>query len=203
MKVVIASHNRGKLAEISQILASSGIELAGLDDFDPYPEPEETGNTFLDNAMIKAAAASEATGCPALADDSGLEVDALGGAPGVRSARYGGDGLSDAGRYTKLLEELAGVPEGKRTARFRCVMVLYPAPGSESDALVTEGVLEGRIALEPSGDNGFGYDPVFFVPGSGRTAAQMEPAEKNAISHRYRALVEMRAILERGGEALE
>jgi len=203
MKVVIASHNRGKIAEIAGILASSGLELAGLDGFEPYPEPEETGGTFLENAMIKAAAARGATGLPALADDSGLEVDALGGAPGVRSARYGGDGLSDAGRYTKLLEELAGVPAEKRTARFRCVMVLMPAPGSESDALVTEGVLEGRIADEPAGENGFGYDPVFYVPAAGKTAAQMEPAEKNAISHRYRALAEMRAMLERGGESLE
>ena len=203
MKIVVASHNRGKIAEIAEILASSGLELAGPDEFEPYPEPEETGGTFLENAMIKAAAAYEATGLPALADDSGLEVDALGGAPGVRSARYGGDGLSDEGRYTRLLEELAGVPEKERSARFRCVMVLYPAPGAAGEALVTEGALEGRIAEEPAGENGFGYDPVFYVPTAGKTAAEMEPAEKNAISHRYRALVEMKAMIERGGDSLE
>ena len=203
MRVVVASHNAGKIAEISGILSGSGIELAGLDDFPAYPEPEENGATFLENAMIKARAAHEATGLPALADDSGIEVDALGGAPGIRSARYGGERLDDAGRYTKLLSELAGKPGEERTARFRCVMVLYPAPDTEGDALVTEGILEGRIALEPAGENGFGYDPVFFVPGAGKTAAEMDRAEKNSISHRYRALVEMKAMLERGGESLK
>ena len=104
---------------------------------------------------------------------------------------------------TKLLSELAGKPDKERTARFRCVMVLYPAPGSDSDALVAEGILEGHIAFEPAGENGFGYDPVFFVPGAGKTAAEMDRAEKNSISHRYRALVEMKAMLERGGETFE
>jgi XTP/dITP diphosphohydrolase len=203
MKIVVASHNAGKIAEISSIMSGSGIELAGLDDFAPYPEPAEDGETFLDNAMIKAAAAHEATGLPALADDSGLIVDALGGRPGVRSARYGGEGLKDGERGMKLLEELEGIPDGERTARFICVMVLYPAPGTDGEALVTEGILEGRIAREPAGENGFGYDPVFFVPEAGRTAAEMEPQEKNRISHRYRALVEMKAMLDRGGDPLE
>lgn len=203
MKIVVASHNAGKIAEISGILSGSGIELAGLDDFPAYPEPEETGDTFLENAMIKATAAHEATGLPALADDSGIEVDALGGAPGIRSARYGGEGLDDAGRYTKLLSALAGKPDEERAARFRCVMVLFPAPGPDGGALVTEGILEGRIALEPSGENGFGYDPVFYVPAAGKTAAEMDRAEKNSISHRYRALVEMKAMLDRGGQPLE
>ena len=203
MRIVVASHNAGKVAEISGILSGSGIELAGLSDFPPYSEPEENGETFLKNAMIKARAAHEATGLPALADDSGIEVDALGGAPGIHSARYGGEGLADGARFMKLLEELAGTPDEERTARFRCIMVIYPAPGSDGDALVAEGVLEGRIAREPAGENGFGYDPVFYVPGAGKTAAEMEPAEKNRVSHRYRALVEMRAMLERGGESLE
>ena len=203
MRIVVASHNAGKVAEISGILSGSGIELAGLGDFPPYSEPEENGKTFLENAMIKARAAHEATGLPALADDSGIEVDALGGAPGIHSARYGGEGLADGARFMKLLEELAGTPDEERTARFRCIMVIYPAPGSDGDALVAEGVLEGRIAREPAGENGFGYDPVFYVPGAGKTAAEMEPTEKNRVSHRYRALVEMRAMLERGGESLE
>ena len=203
MRIVVASHNAGKIAEISSILSGSGIELAGLDELAPYPEPEENGKTFLENAMIKAVAAHEATGIPALADDSGIVVDALGGLPGVRSARYGGEGLGDGERGMKLLEELADVPDGERTARFICVMVLYPAPGTGGDALVTEGILEGRIAREPAGQNGFGYDPVFYVPEAGKTVAEMEPAGKNRISHRYRALVEMKALLERGGDSLE
>jgi XTP/dITP diphosphohydrolase len=203
MKIVVASHNRGKVAEISAILAGSGIETAGLDDFPPYPEPVEDGATFLENAMIKAKAAHEATGLPALADDSGIEVDALGGKPGIHSARYGGEGLKDSERYTKLLGELQGVPEGERSARFRCMMVLYPAPGTEDQALVSEGILEGSIAGTPAGENGFGYDPVFRVPAAGRTAAEMSAEEKNSISHRYRALVEMKAMLERGGDPLE
>jgi len=203
MRIVVASHNAGKIAEISSILSGSGIELAGLEDFAPYPEPVESGNTFLENAMIKAVAAHEATGLPALADDSGIMVDALGGLPGVRSARYGGEGLADSERGMKLLEELEGIPDGERTARFMCVMVLYPAPGAGGDALVTEGILEGRIAREPAGENGFGYDPVFYVPEAGMTAAEMKPAGKNRISHRYRALVEMKALLERGGDSLE
>jgi XTP/dITP diphosphohydrolase len=203
MRLVIASHNAGKVAEISGILSGAGIELAGLDGFAPCPEPEENGSTFLENALIKARAAHEATGLPALADDSGIEVDALGGRPGIHSARYGGEGLSDAQRCGRLLEELEGVPAEERSARFRCVMVLYPAPGTEDDALVTEGILEGVIAGEPSGSNGFGYDPVFYIPGEGKTAAEMDRAEKNSISHRYRALVEMRAMLERGGDPLE
>ena len=199
MKIVIASRNAGKVAEISGILSGSGVELAGLGGFPAYPEPEETGESFLENAVIKARAAHEATGLPALADDSGLEVDALGGSPGIRSARYGGGGLSDEERYRKLLGELEGMPDEKRAARFRCVMVLYPEPGGDGSALVTEGILEGRIAKEPAGKNGFGYDPVFFIPGAGRTAAEMAPEEKNAVSHRYRALMEMKALLDRGG----
>lgn len=194
-RIVIASRNRGKIGEITAILSGAGVELSSLDAFPPYPEPEETGTTFTENAMIKARAAFEATGLPSLADDSGIVVDALGGEPGVRSARYGGEGLTDAGRCEALLKAMEKVPAGERTARFMCVMVLFPAPRDPLKAFVTEGILEGTIAFEPSGENGFGYDPVFFVPEKGKTVAMMSGGEKNAISHRYRALVEMKGLL--------
>jgi XTP/dITP diphosphohydrolase len=195
------------------------VELIVPDDVAPYPEPAEDGETFIENALIKARAAYEATGLPALADDSGLEVEALDGRPGVHSARYGGEGLSDGERSLALLEELAGVPEQRRAARFHCTMVLYPRPGDAIDGtpspgvapaggrgrddsspgayLATEGYLHGRIAVRPAGENGFGYDPVFLLPNRGLTVAQLEPEEKNEISHRYRALVEMKWLLVR------
>lgn len=195
IRIVLATRNAGKIGEIESIFADVGVELLRLDAFPPFPEPQETGDTFLDNAMAKARAAHEATGLPALADDSGIEVDSLDGAPGVLSARYGGEGLSDLERSQKLLEALSGVPRKDRGANFRCVMVLYPAPGGEKKSLVTEGLLYGEIAAEPSGENGFGYDPVFFVPGRGMTLAEMTPEEKNSISHRYRALVEMKYLI--------
>lgn len=195
MRIVIASRNRGKVREIGQIFAGLGIELVTLDDVPPFPEPAETGETFLENARIKARAAAEAAGLPALADDSGIEVDALDGAPGVRSARYGGPGLDDAGRCERLLAALRGVPEEKRGANFRCVMVLWPPPEADWEPLATEGFFYGRIAERPAGANGFGYDPVFFVPEAKRTAAEMTAEEKNAMSHRYRALVEMKHLV--------
>jgi len=181
--------------EIVSILSGEGIELVSLDGFPRFPEPEETGTTFVENAMIKAKAAFEATGLPSLADDSGIVVDALGGEPGVLSARYGGAGLTDAQRCWVLLKAIEKVPAPERTARFMCVMVLFPDPRDPLKALVTEGVLDGEIASGPSGENGFGYDPVFFVPEKGKTVAMMERGEKNAISHRYRALVEMKGLL--------
>jgi len=195
MRIVIASRNRGKVREIGQIFAGIGVELVTLDDVPPFPEPEETGETFLENARIKARAAAEASGLPALADDSGIEVDALGGAPGVRSARYGGPGLDDAGRCARLLAALRDVPEAERGANFRCVMVLWPPPGADWEPLASEGFFYGRIAGRPAGTNGFGYDPVFFVPEAKRTAAEMTAEEKNAMSHRYRALVEMKHLV--------
>ncbi|MDD3643131.1 MAG: non-canonical purine NTP pyrophosphatase, partial [Candidatus Krumholzibacteria bacterium] len=133
----------------------------------------------------------------------GLEVDALGGAPGVASARYGGEGLDDAGRAAMLLEALAGIPEPERSARFRCVMVLLPAPGRPAHALVAEGILEGRIAAAAAGRGGFGYDPVFIPLGEAGTLAEIGADGKNAISHRYRALEEMRALLEGGAAGVE
>ncbi|HER43082.1 MAG TPA: RdgB/HAM1 family non-canonical purine NTP pyrophosphatase [Candidatus Eisenbacteria bacterium] len=195
MKIVLATRNEGKIREMKSILSGLGVELLDYRDVPPMEPPEETGETFLENALSKAKAVHAATGLPALADDSGIEVDELGGGPGVRSARYGGEGLSDRERSLLLLEELRSVPEERRGARFRCVMVLYPAPGSAGEALVTEGVFHGRIAERPSGSNGFGYDPVFFVPERGVTAAEMSEEEKNGASHRYRAGVEMKYLL--------
>ncbi len=196
MRIVLATRNRGKRGEIEGILASGDIEIAPPGDLPPWPEPDETGETFAANALIKARAAYEATGLSALADDSGLEVDALGGLPGVISARFGGEGLSDLERCDLLLERMKDVPDGERTARFRCVMVLHPAPAPD-ETWVTEGILEGEITREPAGSGGFGYDPVFFVPEAGLTAAEMSREGKNRVSHRYRALVEMKGLLAR------
>ena len=195
--IVLATRNAGKIREIRTILAGLDVELLDVGSFPPFPEPVEDGDTFLANALAKAKAVHRATGRPALADDSGIEVDALAGAPGVRSARYGGAGLDDAGRCAKLLEALRGVDEERRGAHFRCVAVLYPAPGTKRKAIATEGFLFGRIAGAPRGANGFGYDPVFFVPECGKTVAEMSEMEKNSMSHRYRALNELKYVLER------
>jgi XTP/dITP diphosphohydrolase len=154
--------------------------------------PEETGATYRDNAILKARAAARLTGSPAVADDSGLEVDALGGAPGLLSARYGGPGLDDAGRCARLLAELRDVPEARRTARFRCVLALVEPGGREQ---VVEGVAEGRIAEAPRGRGGFGYDPVFYYPPLGRTFAELTDAEKAEVSHRGRAARALRRLL--------
>ncbi len=197
LRIVLATRNPGKIREIRDILDGLDVELLDSSGFPPFAEPAEDGDTFLDNALAKAKAVHRATGLPALADDSGLEVDALGGAPGVRSARYGGPGLTDEDRYTKLLGELAGVRDEDRGARFHCAAVLYPAPGAARNGLAAEGFLYGRIAQRPRGGNGFGYDPVFLVPERGMTLAEMDPGEKNATSHRYRALVELKHMLVR------
>jgi XTP/dITP diphosphohydrolase len=197
LKIVLGTRNEGKISEIRRIMADVDVELLDSRDFPPYPEPPEEGDTFLENALSKAKAVHAATGVAALADDSGLEVEALDGGPGVLSARFGGEGLTDAQRGERLLERMIGVPPEKREARFCCVMVLYPAPGTKDEALVTEGYLYGRITDKPVGENGFGYDPVFFVPERDMTVAEMEPEEKNSISHRYRALVEMKWLLAR------
>jgi len=194
-KLVVASNNAGKVKEIGEILGLLDLEIVGLSELGQFESPEEVGETFLENALIKAKAAHEATGLFALADDSGIEVDALDGAPGVYSARYGGSGLSDEERYLRLLDELKGVPENSRGARFHCTMVLYPCPGTDSGFVATEGYLYGRIATSPVGTNGFGYDPVFYIPELGKTVAELSSDEKNKISHRYRALVEMKWLL--------
>ena len=193
-KVVLASNNEGKLREIEQMLAPLGWEVRPQNDWE-VGEAVEDGLTFVENALIKARHAAERTRLPALGDDSGLLVDALDGRPGLRSARYAG-GAGSAANVEKLLEELQGVPEADRGAYFYCVMVLMrsakdPAP------LISTGHWEGRIAAAPSGEGGFGYDPVFFVPERDCTAAQLPEAVKNAISHRGQALAGMISRLRR------
>ncbi|HEB60105.1 MAG TPA: XTP/dITP diphosphatase [Gammaproteobacteria bacterium] len=185
-KIVLASNNAGKVREINAILADCGITVVPQSDFDT-PEVEETGLTFVENAILKARNAAKHAGLPALADDSGIEVDALHGAPGIYSARFAGPGASDADNLAKLLDALKEVPDVQRTARFQCLMVLMEHE-ADPTPLICQGTWEGRITREPAGDNGFGYDPVFFVPDHGCTSAQLEAEEKNRISHRGRAL---------------
>ena len=183
MKLVLASKNKKKLAELNDILSHLGIEVcseakAGVD-----VEVEETGTTFEENSLLKAKAVMEASGLPAIADDSGLCVDALNGAPGVYSARYGGEGLDDTGRYKLLLENMRG--QMPRTARFVSVITCCFPNG---DVISARGECPGTIAFAPMGEGGFGYDPVFFVPSLKKTFAQLTAEEKNAISHRGKAL---------------
>ena len=188
MKYVMATHNPNKLLELQRILEPLHIEVTTAD----LQEVEETGTTFAENAFLKAQAACEQTGLPAVADDSGLAVDALDGAPGVYSARYAGPDATDAERMEKLLGELQNVPMDQRTARFvSAICVVYPG----GERLDVEGVCEGRVAFEPRGCDGFGYDPIFLV--GEKTYAELSPAEKDAISHRGRALRELAALLEK------
>ena len=189
MKLVLASSNPGKLAEMEALLAPAGVHVVPQDMLGVEP-PEETGLTFVENALVKARATCAATGLPALADDSGIVVDALEGAPGVRSARYAGEGATDADNVSRLLESLEGVAAPERGAAFVCVIACLrhardPCP------IVCEGIWEGRILDAPRGAGGFGYDPVFFVEALGRTAAELSRAEKNAVSHRGQALAQL------------
>lgn len=181
--VVLATRNKGKIAELSSMLEGFHLEVRGLDDFPEIPEIPETGITFEENARIKAKAVAELTGLVAVADDSGLEVDALDGAPGVYSARFSGEDATDANNNEKLLAEMQGKQD--RSARFRCVMLAYAPNGEE---LVASGAWEGRIAQAPDGDQGFGYDPLFVDAQSGTHAAQMTREQKNERSHRGQAL---------------
>ncbi|MCI9394655.1 MAG: XTP/dITP diphosphatase [Oscillospiraceae bacterium] len=183
MKLVLASQNKKKLVEMNDILSSLGIEVCSQADAGVNLEPEETGTTFEENSLIKAKAVMEASGLPAIADDSGLCVDALRGAPGVYSARYGGEDLSDEGRYRLLLENMQG--QMPRTAQFVSVITCCFPNG---DVLTARGECPGTIAFAPMGEGGFGYDPVFFVPPLKKTFAQLSPEEKNAVSHRGKAL---------------
>jgi XTP/dITP diphosphohydrolase len=189
-RLVFATRNRGKLRELRQLLTPGefplGVELLGLDDIE-VPEIPETGQTFAENAAAKARGVMEATGLPALADDSGLEVDALDGAPGVHSARYAGPGASDADRIALLLQDLAGVPAERRGARFRCV-VAFVDPADPGRVGLHEGSCEGRILETPRGSGGFGYDPVFYVEELGQTFAEAPAEQKNRLSHRGRAM---------------
>ncbi len=191
-KLVIASGNAGKLRELSALLEPLGYALHTQSEFD-VPEAEETGTTFVENAIIKARNAAEHTGLPAVADDSGIEVDALDGAPGVWSARFSGPDASDAKNNALLVEKLREVPEDRRTARYRAVIV-YMRHAGDPSPIICEGSWEGRIILEPRGDNGFGYDPHFWLDSHGCTSAELDPAEKNRLSHRGQAL---RQLVER------
>ncbi len=183
--LLVASRNRGKLRELAGLLGPRGIEVIGLDGLEGVPDIEEDGETFLENARKKARTLAACTSLPVLADDSGLSVEALGGAPGVRSARYSGPGATDARNTEKLLEDLLGIPPDRRRASFVCSMVLALPGGDEA---VAEGRLEGLILDVPRGDGGFGYDPVFLVPERGLTLAEMDLDTKNRLSHRSRAL---------------
>lgn len=193
MRLVLASGNRGKLAELRGLLADLPLTLASLADF-AAEAAEETAPTFVENALLKARFAAQVSGLPALADDSGLEVDALAGAPGVRSARYAGPDADDAANRRLLLERLAEVPPGARRARFRCVLVYLRHAGDPWPEIFT-GTWEGDIALAEVGENGFGYDPLFRVPALDCTAAQLAPADKARLSHRAQATAALRAFL--------
>jgi XTP/dITP diphosphohydrolase len=185
-RIVLASNNAGKVREINQLLASQEIEVVPQREFD-IPEAEETGLTFVENAILKARNAARHSGLPAIADDSGIEVDALKGAPGIYSARFAGPGCDDADNNRKLLEDLAGVPDAERTARFQCVMV-YMEHAEDPTPIICQGTWEGRILQAPQGDNGFGYDPLFLVLEEGCSSAELSPEQKNGMSHRGQAL---------------
>lgn len=202
-RLLLATGNPGKLRELRGILAGVQVELVGLVGLDDLaagspPEVEETGATFLDNARLKARAYAEWSALAAVADDSGLEVDALGGAPGVRSARYAGQGATDQMNLDKLLEELAGVPPERRRARFRCAAVLTDPPGTTPEwrEWHAEAAWEGRILEAPRGSGGFGYDPVFLPEGWDRTSAEVDAATKDAASHRGRAFRALRPAIQ-------
>lgn len=188
--LVLATTNEGKISEFTELLSGFGLEIRNLKDFGPLPPVQEDGNTFEDNAVRKARFMARILGFPALADDSGLVVPALGGLPGVRSARYAGEGASDADNCGKLLKAMEGVHD--RTARFECVIAVSVPSGP---TLVYEGRCEGLITEAPSGFGGFGYDPLFYYPPMKKTFAQMTAEEKNQVSHRGKAMAELRGEL--------
>lgn len=192
MRLILASGNANKRVEILAILEGLGVDVIPMTDLG-LESPEEDGATFEANALLKARAVVAATGEPAVADDSGLEVDALGGAPGVRSARYAGEDATDADNNAKLLAALEGLPGGRRTARFVCAAALVTPAGEEH---VVRGTMEGRVIVEARGLGGFGYDPCFVPAGERRTNAELDPAEKDAMSHRGAALRALRPHIE-------
>ena len=193
-RVVLASGNKGKLREINQLL--EGLHITAVPQTQlGVTDVAETGLTFVENAIIKARHAAQLTGLPAIADDSGIEVDALHGEPGIYSARYSGAGATDAANLELLLEKLGGVPEERRSARFQCLMV-YMRHGKDPTPIICQGTWEGRILFEPVGDNGFGYDPVFYVPEQACSAAQLPSEVKNRLSHRGQALRQLLSALE-------
>lgn len=195
MKFIIATNNAKKLRELRAILDDFGIEALSLSDAGVVSDVEETGKTFEENARLKAQAAMKSAGLPAIADDSGLVVDALHGEPGIYSARYGGDACqNDVERYELLLCNMEQVPDGARSARFVSAICLCFPDGRE---VMTRGEVEGEILRAPQGEGGFGYDPVFFLPGEGLSMAEIAPERKNEISHRARALCELREKLKK------
>ncbi len=196
-KIVLATRNKKKLVELTRVLAGADVKLLGLDSFPETPEVEETGLTFEENAILKATQVARSTGHYALADDSGLEVDALGGEPGVRSARYSGPDANDRKNLEKLLLEMKSVPAGKRTARFRAVIALAAPDGRVINTF--SGKVEGTIGFSPAGETGFGYDPVFYPLDHDRTFAQMAAREKDALSHRAKALEKLKTYLSEAG----
>lgn len=190
-RIVLASSNAGKIREIQAIL--DAVEVLPQSQFG-VPDPEETGTTFVENAIIKARHAAKLSGLPAIADDSGLVVDALQGAPGVRSARYAGSNASDEDNWQKLLTTLEGIPSEQRTARFICVMV-YLRHADDPLPIIAQGIWEGQILTQAVGENGFGYDPIFWLPALSCSSAQLSPNQKNTLSHRAQALLDLQSQL--------
>ncbi len=193
MKLVLATNNRHKIREITAMLAGLDVEVITKDSYPDFPDVDETGATLEENAILKAEAIFKYTGLPSLADDSGLEVDALNGEPGVNSARYAGPGCTFADNNRKLLKALDGVPNNDRTARFRCVIAFCTG---ENKTTLAEGRVDGRITSSIRGQEGFGYDPVFEIPDLGITFAEMPAEQKNGMSHRGRALENAKALIE-------
>jgi XTP/dITP diphosphohydrolase len=192
--IVLASGNPGKLREFAQILAQFHLEVVPQSQF-KVPEVPETGLSFVENALIKARNAAQCTGLPAMSDDSGIEVDALKGAPGIYSARFAGEGATDEDNNRLLLEKLKGVPDEQRTARYHCVIV-YMQHANDHNPLIFQGTWEGRILHEARGENGFGYDPFFYVPTHNCSSAELPPEVKNQLSHRGQALRALQAALQ-------
>jgi len=195
VELLIATTNPGKRAEIESILKRYSLRIISLNDLSSYPTVVEDGNTYEENALKKARTLAEFSGRVTLADDSGLEVDALGGAPGIHSARYSGEEANDMRNNQKLLHTLAGVPEEQRTARFVCVLALCAPPALGGGEWLFRGECAGRIAFAPRGENGFGYDPLFFYPPLNRTFAELDRDTKSRVSHRSRALREFTAAV--------
>ncbi|EKO3514929.1 XTP/dITP diphosphatase [Vibrio fluvialis] len=193
-KIVLATGNQGKVREMADLLADFGFDVVAQSEFN-VSEVAETGTTFIENAIIKARHAAKETGLPAIADDSGLEVDYLGGAPGVYSARYAGEDASDQQNLEKLLDAMKDVPKAQRSARFHCVLVLMRHE-NDPTPLVCHGKWEGRILTQAHGSNGFGYDPIFFVPEENCASAQLEPMRKKQLSHRGQALKKLFQAIE-------
>ncbi|MCL6629544.1 MAG: XTP/dITP diphosphatase [Armatimonadetes bacterium] len=192
--IVLASRNPKKIKELKALLADLPVRVLSLDDFCGVPEVGETGETFAENAEIKAKTVAQATGLISVADDSGLEVDALGGQPGVYSNRFAGPDATDRDKYMRILELLQGVPDENRTARFHAAVAVATPEG---ETVVVEGTCEGRIAREPRGEGGFGYDPIFYLPEFGRTMAELPPDVKNQISHRAKAMHAAKNVIRR------